>query len=204
MRNKFSELIAQGVAKFDYTPIAPELPEQDPVCRMYNNIWSIPSDTHMHLNPENGERYITGHMVGIENKWCNFLHAMNWGAVTFKTSGYWCLCDFLQKNGLSGRVGQVNGDVAYIVAPIPTPDAGACGCPECPTTCTTTESRIPQPIAVLTSFGDVYKVMECYENKNNIYEVCEALNKSHYVKGNEWTVVGENLMCPIGNKTYIL
>jgi hypothetical protein len=202
MRNKFSELIEQGVAKFDYTPIASNMPEQDPVCRMYNNIWSIPSDTHMGYNEETGERYITGHMVGIEDRWCNFVHSQNWGAVSFRPTGYWSLCDFLQKQGLCGRVGRVNGDVAYIVTPIQASETD--GCPECPTTCTTTESRIPQPIAVLTSFGDVYKVMECFEDKNNIYEVCEALNKSHYVRGNEWTVSEGKLLCPIGNKVYVL
>ena len=73
MRNKFTELIEQGVARFEYTPIAPEIPEQDPICRQYNNIWSIPSDTHMHLNHETGDRYITGHMVGIASKWDSFV-----------------------------------------------------------------------------------------------------------------------------------
>lgn len=203
MRNKFTELIEQGVGRFDYTPIASELPEQDPVCRMYNNIWSIPSDTHMHYNQETGERYITGHMVGIEDKWSNFVCAGNWGAVSFRTTGYWSLCDFLQKQGLCGRRAELNGDVAYIVTPIPAGE-DACGCPDCPTVCVTTESKFPQPIAILVANGDVYKMVECFEGKNNIYDVCEALNKSYYVKGNEWTVNEGKLLCPIGNKVYVL
>lgn len=203
MRNKFTELIEQGVGRFDYTPIAPELPEQDPVCRMYNNIWSIPSDTHMHYNQETGERFITGHMVGIEDKWSNFVCAGNWGAVSFRTTGFWSLCDFLQKNGLCGRRAELNGDVAYIVTPIPAGE-DACGCSKCPTVCVTTESKFPQPIAILVANGDVYKMVECFEGKNNIYDVCEALNKSYYVKGNEWTVNEGKLLCPIGNKVYVL
>ena len=203
MRNKFTELIEQGVGRFDYTPIAPELPEQDPVCRMYNNIWSIPSDTHMHYNQETGERCITGHMVGIEDKWSNFVCAGNWGAVSFKTTGFWSLCDFLQKNGLCGRRAELNGDVAYIVTPIPAGE-DSYGCPDCPTVCVTTESKFPQPIAILVANGDVYKMVECFEGKNNIYDVCEALNKSYYVKGNEWTVSEGKLLCPIGNKVYVL
>jgi hypothetical protein len=201
MRNKFTELINQGVAAFDYTPIAPELPEQDPVCRQYNNIWSIPSDTHMHLNQENGERYITGHMVGITEKWDNFVVASNWGAIVFRTAGYWSLCEFLQRHGLCGRYGTINGEVVYIVTSIP---AENLPCPTCPGCCTTTESRIPQPIAIITKNSDTYKVVECFDGKNNIYEVCEALNKSYYVKGENWTVNGEKLMCPIGNKVYVL
>lgn len=202
MRDKFSELIAQGVAKFDYKPIAPDTTEQDPVCRMYNNIWSIPSDTHMSLCPVTGNRYITGSMVAKE-KWNEFVYANFWGAVNFKPAGYWCLCDFLQKNGLCGRLSTLNGDVVYEIVPCAGDD-----CPVChgsaPVTCTTTESRIPDNAAKLTVDGNLMKIRECYNGKSNLYEVCEALNESIYVLGKDWTVVGNNVMCPIGNKTYIL
>lgn len=202
MRNKFTELIEQDVARFEYTRIAPEMPEQDPICRTYNNIWSIPSDTHMMLCPVTGNRYITGSMVA-KDKWESFVYAHNWGAVTFKTTGYWCLCDFLQKNGLCGRRSTINGDVVYEIIPCSGDD-----CPVChgyaPATCTTTESRIPDNAAKLTVDGNLMKIRECYNGKSNLYEVCEALNESIYVHGNDWTVVGNNVMCPIGNKTYIL
>lgn len=202
MRNKFTELIEQGVARFEYTRIAPEIPEQDPICRAYNNIWSIPSDTHMHLNNETGERYITGHMVGITSKWDSFVYAHNWGAVTFKTTGYWCLCDFLQKHGLEGRHSVLNGDSIYLVTPIPA-DADY-PTPVCPTCCVTSESKIPQPIANLVAGGDIMKIKECYKGKANLYEVCAALNENIYIKGDNWTVNGNKLVCPIGNKVVIL
>ena len=141
-------------------------------------------------------------MVGIDAKWDNFLCASAWGAVSFNTTGYWSLCDFLQKHGLCGRKGIVNGDAAYIVTPIPAEELPTC--PTCPATCVTTESQIPQPIAILSSVGDSFKVMECFDDKNDLYEVCEALNNSRYVKGNNWTVCEGKLLCPIGNKIYIL
>ena len=202
MRNKFTELIEQGVASFGYTPIAPEMPEQDVVCRMYNNIWSIPSDTHMHFNEETGERYITGHMVGINSKWDSFVYAHNWGAVNFGTTGYWSLCDFLQKHGLEGRYSVLNGETVYLVTPIPADKEYST--PVCPTCCITSESKIPQPVAMLVTNGDIFKIKECYHGKSNLYEVASALNENIYVKGANWTVNGNNLVCPIGNKTYIL
>lgn len=201
MRDKFSELIAQGVAAFGYTNIAPEIPEQDFVCRMYNNIFSIPTDTHMHYNNETGERYITGHMIATPN-WDNFVYASSWGAVTFKPAGYWSLCDFLQKNGLKGEYSTLNGDTIYLVAPIPeSEDYINCVCPTC---CTTTESRIPQPVANLVACGDIMKIKECYHNKKSLYEVAYALNENIYIKGDDWAVNGDKLMCPVGNKIYIL
>lgn len=207
MRNKFTELIEQGVARFDYTPVAPQLPEQDPICRQYNNIWSIPSDTHMHLNHETGERYITGHMVGIEERWNHFVCATNWGGITFKNTGFWSLCDFLQSQGLCGRYSSLNGETIYLVTPIentiPAAELSACMM-ECPTCCTTTESKMPLSVGSLTVDGNTMKVLECYHKKSNLYEVCDAMNESIYVKGNKWTVVNESIMCPIGNKVYVL
>lgn len=202
MRNKFTELIEQGVTRFEYTPIAPEIPEQDPICRQYNNIFSIPTDTHMHLNHETGERYITGHMIEQTAKWDSFVYSHNWGAVTFKTTGYWCLCDFLQKHGLEGRHSILNGDSIYLVTPIPA--EADCPAPVCPVCCTTSESKIPQPIANLVAGGDIMKIKECYKGKSSIYDVCAAMNENIYIKGENWTVNGNKLVCPIGNKVVIL
>ena len=104
MRNKFTELIEQGVARFDYKPIAPEIPEQDFVCRMYNNIFSIPTDTHMFMDGD-GTRYITGKLVSITEKFESFLYASQWMGVNFRHSGYWSACQFLQSYGLYGKFG---------------------------------------------------------------------------------------------------
>ena len=202
MRNKFTELINQGVAAFEYTPIAPEIPEQDMICRAYNNIWSIPSDTHMHLNKETGERYITGHMVGITDTWNKFICASNWGAVSFRSTGCWSLCDFLQANNLRGEYDMLNGECVYRISEISSDMTVQDIC--CPCTCYTSESKIPQPISQLVTNGDIMKIKECYHGKTNLYEVCKALNENIYIKGDFWTVVDDKVMCPVGNKIYII
>lgn len=200
MRNKFTELIEQGVARFEYKPVAPEIPEQDYICRMYNNIFSIPTDTHMHLD-NTGIRYITGKLVGIKEKWESFKCTSQWMGVNFATTGYWSLCDFLQKHGLYGEYGNLNNETVYMVTPI-AEEPGSPVC--CPTCCTTTESQIPNQISTLTVDNNSIRIKECYKGKSNLYEVCEAMNESLYVKGNNWTVNGDKIMCPIGNKIVIL
>lgn len=201
MRDKFSELIAHGVAKFDYKPIAPEIPEQDFVCRAYNNIFSIATDTHMFMDGD-GMRYITGKLVSIQEKFESFLYSTQWMGVDFRHSGYWSASNFLQMNGLRGIYGSLNGDLVYQVTPIP--ENPALGVPAIPTTYTTSESRIPDNVARLTVDGNAMRIKECYNGKINLYEVCAALNESVYVLGNEWTVNGDKLMCPFGNKIVIL
>ena len=114
MRDRFSELIAKGVAEFRYTPIAPSIPEQDPICRSYNNIFSIASDTHMSCLGD-GRRVITGHKIGIKKDWDLFVDSCFWGAVDFRTSGYYCVNDFLYKNGLVGHYDVINNDNVYVV-----------------------------------------------------------------------------------------
>ena len=71
MRNKFSDLIKDGVAPFKYTNLAQGTPCEDDLCRIYNNIFSIASDTHMSML-ENGTRVITGHMINTP-QWDNFI-----------------------------------------------------------------------------------------------------------------------------------
>ena len=122
MRDRFSELIEKGVAEFRYTPIAPSIPEQDPICRSYNNIFSIPSDTHMSCLGD-GRRVITGHKIGIKKDWNEFVNSCFWGAVDFRTSGYYSVNEFLYKNGLAGHYDVINNDNVYIVEPMVEPTA---------------------------------------------------------------------------------
>lgn len=116
MRNKFTEMVAQGVAKFEYTPISPETTTSDPVCRTYNNIFALPTDTHMHLLND-GRRVITGHMVN-SLKWGDFLNMPMYANIDFRTTGYESFVDFMNKFGLCGKLDALNGDVVYIVEPI--------------------------------------------------------------------------------------
>lgn len=193
MRDKFSELIKQGVAKFEYTPTIGSIPEQDPACRAYNNIFSIPSDTHMSCLPD-GNRVITGHMINTP-KWDAFVCSPFWGAVDFRTTGYWCLCDFLYKFGLEGSVGNLNGDIVYFVKERQTTPSKAT-----PNTVTTTESKIPHNITEITTNGDINKVKECF----NSDDVIKSLNESLYIKGDNWAPMGDSIIGLVGNKVVII
>ena len=102
MRNKFTDLMNNPEFQFNYTPIIPSIPEQDLVCREYNNIFSIPSDTHMSVLRDN-TRVITGHMINTPN-WEKFICSPFWGAVKFSTSGYNSLAHFLNHHGLCGQM----------------------------------------------------------------------------------------------------
>lgn len=194
MRDKFSELIKQGVAKFNYTPITKSIPEQDPICKMYNNIFSIPSDTHMSLL-DDGTRIITGHMIGTDN-WEKFIYMPNWGAVNFKTSGYWSLADFFDKLELCGTIDTLNGDVIYRVEP--KDDSKCCptmGCAYC-----THESKIPQPISQLTVDGKIEHIKECFDTE----DPAQALNKSHFVKGESWINYNGRIIGLVNNKVIFI
>jgi hypothetical protein len=63
---------------------------------------------------------------------------------------------------------------------------------------------MPAQISTLTVDNNPARVKECYKGKSNLYEVCEAMNDNVYVKGTNWTVNGDKIMCPIGNKVVVL
>lgn len=197
MRDKFSELINQGVAEFKYTNISKDIPEQDPICRMYNNIFSIPSDTHMSCL-DDGRRVITGHMINTP-KWGKFLMSCYWGAVDFINAGTWSVYDFLFNHGLEGRVGSLNGDVVYFVTPIPEEKHQV----KISSQVVTTESNIPQPITVLTTTGDMMHIKECFDC-DDVRETVRRMNESTRVKGNNWVPSENGIVGLVGDKVYII
>ena len=198
MRNKFTDLINSGVAQFNYTPISGDIPEQDPICRAYNNIFSIPSDTHMSCL-EDGTRVITGHMINTP-KWESFLSGLCCGAVNFITSGYWCLSDFLYKHCLRGYKSTLNGDVVYKLEHYYPEEEKFLSA--LPSTVTTTESNIPVQITTLTHTGNRLHLMECI--KDNIKDTITSLNESSYVKGSNWVPIENGLVSLIGDKVYVI
>lgn len=116
MRNKFSELINAGVASFNYKPLAPEMPETDPICKTYNNIYSMALDTHMSI--VDGVRVITGHNIADEKKWNEFCYSHKWGEYDFTTAGVGSLQNYLYVTGFCTRVGKLNNDIVCFVEPI--------------------------------------------------------------------------------------
>ena len=207
MRNKFTDLMAAGVASFNYTPITSDMPDTDPISRMYNNIFSIPTDTHMSVTAD-GERVITGHMINTRN-WENFCCSCCWGGVNFKTTGFWSLCDFLYKNGLKGSKIALNGDVVYLITPqeevdingpkSPTiaPSDNSCSVPCC---CCTNESQIPHPITELTKSGNKLHIAECFGY--DIDTTVKMMNESIWVKGSNWVPFENSIVGLVGEDVY--
>lgn len=116
MRNKFSELVAQGVASFDYTSILPESSIDDPICKDYNNIFGPATNTHMSMLEE-GNRIITGRFVASKD-WDYFTNCSQWRGVDFKDNGYWTVNEFLSRFNLCGKKDIVNGDIVWMISDI--------------------------------------------------------------------------------------
>ena len=197
MRNKFSDLIKDGVASFEYTNLAQETPCMDGLCRIYNNIFSIPSDTHMNML-EDGTRVITGHMINTP-QWDKFICSPNWGGIRFGdavNSGYWSAACLFSGFGLCGARESLNGEVVYVLR-----DCRYESHPELPHHATTSESNIPQP---LTLCGDVIRLQEYYKHSENLQEVAQKMNESLYIKGNNWCCYNDKIYGLLNNKVYIL
>ena len=112
--DKFSELVSKGVASFHHTPIAPEVPTLNQLCRLYNNIYSMILDTHM--SPLGDGRYvITGHMIKDRSKFNDFLYSTTFSNVD--TRKYGAPMELFDKCGLGGHYDVLNGDNVYILEP---------------------------------------------------------------------------------------
>ena len=193
MRDKFSELIAQRVASFEYTPICGELPEQDPICRFYNNVFGAASDTHMACAAD-GNRYITGRVVGWEKQWTTLMTWSEFGGVRFKDSGFWSLSDFLYANNLEANVTMLNGDVVAVVTPrVKSEDDYAA-----PTKAVAIESGINKPLASLTLDRNENTLKECF--KGTIDDAVENLNKNCMIKGTNWIVSEGRILGKVDGK----
>ena len=181
MRDKFSELIEKGVASFEYTPICGELPEQDPICRFYNNVFGAASDTHMACAAD-GNRYITGRVVGWEKQWTTLMTWSEFGGVRFKDSGFWSLGDFLYAHDLEAKISVLNGDVVAAITPRVKPEDHYAA----PTKAVAMESGINKPLASLTLDRNENTLKECFTG--TIDDAVENLNKNCMIKGTNWIV----------------
>ena len=110
--DKFSELIAQGVANFEYKPITQTTPSnclEDPdyeMIRMYNNLYSIATNTHM-SRTEDGDIVITGTLVRDKKYFDRFLYSCIYKNLTFQQA----LLEFLRCYGYTGCYDILNSDV---------------------------------------------------------------------------------------------
>ena len=184
--NRFSELISQGVAAFNHTPVAPSIPIPCPICRSYNNIFSIATDTHMSCL-DNGKKIITGHMVGDTKKFDQFVWASRFAGVDFHTAGYLSFADWMGKHGLVGHYETINGDNCYILEEGDFDDRYVIPKPTRTISFTTENSLIPQPGRLLTKDNSFDSIKECI--KHTYTETAQAMNESKYVYGDKWQVV---------------
>lgn len=212
--DKFSELIAKGVAQFNHTPVAPETPATDPIVRSYNTIFGMATDTHMSL--VDGQYIITGSVFKKKAAAERIFSARGSGAVDFRPSGYWSAFCFFDCNRLVGTYGKLNGDDVYILtkrqegmAPSFSND---CCCdtiacegnlPDCARRCQVASSQIPRSIAEVTTTGDVYHVMECYRDAKTPEEIAKRLTESRNVKG-IWAAGTYSIFGLVGNEVYEL
>lgn len=145
MINRFKEMIENGIAPSPVrSNVAPNdglNGQDDRLCRTYNNIWSVLTDTHMAKPegaPEGVEYVITGTFVARTKagyrEMDRFLTATNWGGASLPNS----FSSILYNNGYEWKYGMLNNDeVVFIVkrpvADMPDPACDPC-CGECDTT----------------------------------------------------------------------
>lgn len=233
MRSKFFELIEKGVAPFSYQNIVSSHPElKDDLCRVYNNIFSLVSDTHMDVadpmlresHPEHNWKYvITGSLVGYNNqRWEKFCcdprtHAGDFDA---SVSGYcYSPADLFSKAHLAGQKILVNGDVIYGLYDFDDKSEqpedpgfsmssqnqlGAVAAERGLRAYMTSESKIPRPISELSVNVRARDIQECFKHKTNMYEVADALNESEDVLGENWIVFEGAIVGYLKNKVIYL
>lgn len=193
MRDKFSELVEKGVAAFNYVNIASETPEYYEICRLYNNVWGVASDTHMGIAAD-GNTYITGKLVAQEHKWNDFAIMGNYG----RSMGYWSLDDMLYRAGKCLNRVILNGDIVLRLDPFPS-SAMAPVCPDC---CVSCETCIKKPLSSITVDRKDESVKECF--RGSIDEVVENLNSSTEVKGTNWIAANGNIYGIVDGKIIML
>lgn len=173
-----------------YFPPQPHNTSNDYICREYNNLWGILSDTHM---IKHGEDYvITGSMIGtdkfepfitigrIENMPVQYS-----GGMGRKVPFY----EYMWEMGYQGGHFQFNGDSAFRFVKRPEPEITPL--PQGTSmTYTTSDSLIPKPIKQLG---------EHMVEKLQRYENIEQMNEDYTIKGNNWMVFENTLIVNDGS-----
>lgn len=211
MRNKFTDLIKAGVAAPHYVDgvHGHSTPITCPIVRYYNNVFSIPSDTHMSIMND-GRYVITGSIVATP-KWDEFMNSLFWGAVSFYDSGARTVGSFLYRNGFSsGHRETINGEIVYVLDKAPLKGLSVTGLSETdpimPVSYNVVHDRrnpilsdkrphvsesASQPLSRLTTSRSTS--ISSLWNPSSLYETAKSLNESAGVKGDEWYVYEGNV-----------
>jgi hypothetical protein len=184
--DKFSELIKQGVAKFEYKPITGDITDTYPqdlesqMIRDYNNLYSIATNTHMGRSTDN-RIIITGTLVKDTKYFDRFLCSQYYKNLTFDK----CPSCFFRDYGFVGHYEILNNDNVYVLELISEH-------PElvkyeiCQDNCLcTSESNIPRNVRFISTSGNFEDVKECITE-----DTAKSLNESKYIIGDNWMVVG--------------
>lgn len=113
MLKRFKQMIDNGVAPGPYKNdvISNDTPETDYICRVYNNFWSVVTDTHMSMT-DDGRRVVTGSFITRTETGSPSIHMFD----RFICSTYWGACQFpypfcqiLRQNNLHVEYDVING-----------------------------------------------------------------------------------------------
>lgn len=181
--DRFSEMIAKGVASREHKTFLPRTPEQDNIVRTYNNCFGLFTDTHMSKMNEN-EYVITGSLCRTPDRFDSFLYSIDFGLGTaFKVNGkITSLAGFLQSNGLKGCYECLNGDSVYKIYPCPSSACciePTCGYGVCGMDC---KSSYP------TQLGEklIETIVDILDESTNLEELENKLNECSQISGSDW------------------
>lgn len=194
MRNRFSEMIQAGIAVPRYTTYAiGSTPETDLICKEYNNIFSIPTDTHM---SKVGDCYIITGTAVSAGKWEDIMNSVVFSAIDFRPSGYYNMADFFAKHNIIGEKDIMNGDIIFRLQKLNS--ISRQNPKNIPSSIKIGESNIPQPISIL---GNKDALIDCFYDVNDLYEVVRKLNSNPHILGNDWYVSQDGSIQGIVNNT---
>lgn len=184
--DRFSELIKQGVAKFEYKPITGNITDtypQDSVSQMirnYNNLYSIATNTHMSRTSD-GKIIISGTLVKDEKYFDTFLCSCWYKNLTFQK----CPANFLRDYGYIGHREILNGDTVYVLELLTEhPELAQVQLSQ--DNCVAAlEGGIPRNVRFISTSGNFEDVKECVTE-----DTAKSLNESKYIIGDNWTLVG--------------
>lgn len=169
-----------------YFPPQPHNTSNDPICREYNNLWGLLTDTHMSKHAD--DYIITGSMTGTD-KFYSFITMgmiencpVQYSRGTSKKIPFY---EYMWQLGYIGTYCMFNGDNAFRFAKRPELSEIPQGVSM---TYTTSDSRMPRPIAQLGEHA-VEKIQH--------YESVEQMNEDYTIRGNAWMIYGN---CLISNE----
>lgn len=122
MRDKFSDLINQGIAPARYQDFTKEEPSSlasidDNMIITYNNYWGVITDTHM--SRKGDDIVITGSLLRSEHKTNRLMDSGLWGDIQLDriVSGVYNLSGFLNAYGYTWYRDILNGDWVVKIVP---------------------------------------------------------------------------------------